>query len=129
MRCYTLNFAVGGFGDRLWQPGRSPYGPAPVEAPSPTQPPAATQAPAAEPAPAATEEPMEEPDPAATEEPMEEMRTHNLEGEVIHFYHFGDLSGPLAGITAPLVNGFNDAVAALNESGGIRGATVEHQLH
>jgi branched-chain amino acid transport system substrate-binding protein len=105
---------------------------APVEAPSPTQPPAATQAPAAEPAPAATEEPMEEPmateepmeEPMATAEPMEEMRTHNLEGEVIHFYHFGDLSGPLAGITAPLVNGFNDAVAALNESGGIRGATV-----
>ncbi|MBE2201987.1 MAG: ABC transporter substrate-binding protein [Anaerolinea sp.] len=89
-------------------------------------------APTAEPVeePMATEEPMEEPmateEPAAEPmaEPADEMRTDNLEGETIRFYHFGDLSGPLAGITAPLVNGFNDAVAALNEQGGIRGATV-----
>lgn len=61
----------------------------------------------------------------ATEIAEPEMRTDNLEGETITFYHFGDLSGPLAGITAPLINGFNDAVAAINENGGIRGAEIE----
>jgi branched-chain amino acid transport system substrate-binding protein len=64
-----------------------------------------------------------------TEEPAEpELRTENLEGETITFYHFGDLSGPLAGITGPLINGFNDAVAAVNANGGIRGATIELQF-
>jgi len=72
----------------------------------------------------AMEEPTEEP----TEEPMEEMRTDNLEGETITFYHFGDLSGPLAGITGPLINGFNDSVAAINANGGIRGAQIELQF-
>lgn len=72
----------------------------------------------------AVEEAVEEP----TAEPAEEMRTDNLEGETITFYHFGDLSGPLAGITGPLINGFNDAVAAVNASGGIRGAQIELQF-
>lgn len=72
----------------------------------------------------AVEEVVAEP----TEEPMEEMRTDNLDGETITFYHFGDLSGPLAGITGPLINGFNDAVAAVNANGGIRGAQVEIQF-
>lgn len=75
-----------------------------------------------------TEEPMEEPTAEPTEEPMAEMRTDNLEGETITFYHFGDLSGPLAGITGPLINGFNDAVAAVNANGGIRGAEIELQF-
>ena len=48
-----------------------------------------------------------------------------LEGETIKFYHFGDLSGPLAGITGPLIHGFEDAVSTINENGGIRGAQVE----
>ncbi|MFZ1396787.1 MAG: ABC transporter substrate-binding protein [Candidatus Promineifilaceae bacterium] len=69
---------------------------------------------------------------ATTEEPAEEaapeLRTDNLEGETITFYHFGDLSGPLAGITGPLINGFNDAVAAVNANGGIRGAQIELQF-
>jgi ABC-type branched-subunit amino acid transport system substrate-binding protein len=68
---------------------------------------------------------------AATEvaETMDdEMRTDNLEGETITFYHFGDLSGPLAGITGPLINGFNDAVAAVNANGGIRGAQIDLQF-
>ena len=87
--------------------------------------------------PAAEEEAMEEEEPAeeeameeepAAEEEMEEMRTENLEGETITFYHFGDLSGPLAGITGPLIHGFEDAVAAINEQGGIRGATIELQF-
>jgi len=54
-----------------------------------------------------------------------DMRTDNLEGETITFYHFGDLSGPYAAITGPLINGMEDAVAALNEQGGIRGAEVK----
>jgi len=62
---------------------------------------------------------------AATEMAEPELRTDNLEGETITFYHFGDLSGPLAGITAPLINGFNDAVADINANGGIRGAEIE----
>ena len=62
------------------------------------------------------------------EEPAAELRTDNLEGETITFYHFGDLSGPLAGITGPLINGFNDAVAAVNANGGIRGAQIELQF-
>ena len=64
----------------------------------------------------------------AMEEDMGDMRTDNLEGETITFYHFGDLSGPLAGITGPLIHGFEDAVGAINDSGGIRGATVELQF-
>ena len=59
------------------------------------------------------------------EEVMEELRTDDLEGETITFYHFGDLSGPLAGITGPLIHGFEDAVNAINENGGIRGAQIE----
>ena len=53
------------------------------------------------------------------------MRTDNLEGETITFYHFGDLSGAFAAITSPLIHGFEDGVAALNEAGGIRGAMVD----
>ncbi len=81
---------------------------------------AATEEPMEEP----TEEPMEEP----TEEAMEEMRTDGLEGETITFYHFGDLSGPYAAITSPLINGMQDSVNAINEQGGIRGAEIEVQF-
>lgn len=78
---------------------------------------------------AAVEEVTEpEEEPAEEEEMDEELRTDNLEGETITFYHFGDLSGPLAGITGPLINGFNDAVAAVNANGGIRGAQIELQF-
>ncbi|UCC89080.1 MAG: ABC transporter substrate-binding protein [Anaerolineales bacterium] len=52
------------------------------------------------------------------------MEGYSLEGEEIVIYHFGDLSGPYAGITAPIVDGFNDGAAWVNASGGIRGATV-----
>jgi ABC-type branched-subunit amino acid transport system substrate-binding protein len=109
----------------------------PAEEPTATSAPAATDAPVEEPAEEPTEEVMEEPteepmeEPTEepmeepTEEPMAEMRTDNLEGETITLYHFGDLSGPLAGITGPLIHGFDDAVAAVNEAGGVRGATLE----
>ncbi|HEY71277.1 MAG TPA: ABC transporter substrate-binding protein [Anaerolineae bacterium] len=49
-------------------------------------------------------------------------------GRTITLYHFGDLSGPYAAITAPLVHGAEDAVAAVNAAGGIYGATLEIQF-
>ncbi len=49
----------------------------------------------------------------------------DLTGETITIYHFGDISGPYASITGPLVNGAEDMAAAINEAGGIFGATVE----
>lgn len=48
-----------------------------------------------------------------------------LTGETIKFYHFGDLSGPYAAITAPLLLGAQDAVASINAAGGVYGATLE----
>ncbi len=57
-----------------------------------------------------------------------DLRTDNLEGETITFYHFGDLSGPYAAVTGPLIHGMEDAVAEINANGGIRGATVEIQF-
>ena len=92
--------------------------PTPEEAP-PTEPPP-TEVPPTEPPP-----PTEEPEP--TEAPTEEPVTGppDLTGETITLYHFGDLSGPYAAITAPLIHGAEDAVKALNEAGGIYGATVE----
>lgn len=49
----------------------------------------------------------------------------DLTGETITLYHFGDLSGPLAAITGPLIHGAEDAIKAVNESGGIYGAQLE----
>lgn len=80
-------------------PAPPPTKPPPTEAPAPTEPPPATEAPEAGP-----------PD---------------LTGETITLYHFGDLSGPYAAITAPLIHGVEDAVATINEAGGIYGATIE----
>ena len=74
---------------------------------------------------APAEEAAEEP---AEEAPAEEAAPEgppDLTGETITIYHFGDLSGPYASITAPLIHGAEDAIAALNEAGGIYGATVE----
>ncbi|MDH5605992.1 MAG: ABC transporter substrate-binding protein [Anaerolineae bacterium] len=67
-----------------------------------------------------TEPPTEEPDDggAASEVP-------DLTGETITIYHFGDISGPYAAITGPLVNGSNDYVDYLNENGGIFGAQIQ----
>ena len=70
--------------------------------------------------PVATEA-TEQEEPTATAESAGEP---DLTSETITFYHFGDLSGPLAGITAPLVHGFEDAVAAINDEGGIFGAEI-----
>lgn len=81
--------------------------------------------PAAEPAVEPTE-PAPEPTapPPPTEAPVPE-GPPDLTGETITLYHFGDLSGPYAAITAPLIHGAEDAIAALNEAGGIYGAMVE----
>jgi ABC-type branched-subunit amino acid transport system substrate-binding protein len=85
-------------------------------------------------APAATEEPPPPPPPEPEEEaappepePEEEMPAGppDLAGETFTIYHFGDLSGPYAAITSPLVHGAEDAVAAVNEAGGIYGATLD----
>jgi len=79
--------------------------------------------------PAPTEEAP--PEPTATEAPeptpTEEVIAGppDLTGETITIYHFGDLSGPYASITSPLVHGAEDAVAAINAAGGIYGATLE----
>jgi branched-chain amino acid transport system substrate-binding protein len=80
--------------------------PAPTPAPEPPPPPA-TEAPAPPPSPSGP------PD---------------LTGETITLYHFGDLSGPYAAITAPLIYGAEDAVKAVNEAGGIYGAKLEIQF-
>ncbi len=83
-------------------------------------------------APAATEEPP--PPPAPTDEPAPPAPEPteavpagppDLSGETITIYHFGDLSGPYAAITSPLVHGAEDAVAAVNDAGGIYGATLD----
>lgn len=84
-------------------------------------------------APAATEEPpppppepTEEPEPEEPEpEPEEPAGPPDLTGETITIYHFGDLSGPYAAITSPLVHGAEDAAAAVNEAGGIYGAMLD----
>jgi len=78
--------------------------------------------PTPEPAPP-VEEPVEEPAAAPTEAPAPE-GPPDLTGETITIYHFGDLSGPYAAITAPLIHGAEDAIKAVNESGGIYGATL-----
>ncbi|MDW8325146.1 MAG: ABC transporter substrate-binding protein [Anaerolineales bacterium] len=49
----------------------------------------------------------------------------DLTGKTIFWYHFGDLSGPLAAITTPLIHGTEDAAKAINEAGGIYGAKLE----
>ncbi len=80
-------------------------------------------------APAPTEEPPPpEPieEPATPEpEPEEPAGPPDLTGETITIYHFGDLSGPYAAITSPLVHGAEDAAAAVNEAGGIYGAMLD----
>jgi len=86
--------------------------PKPEPTPEPPPPP-----PPEEPA----EEPTEEP-PAVPEGPPD------LTGETITIYHFGDLSGPYAAITAPLIHGAEDAVKAVNEAGGIYGAMLDIQF-
>lgn len=92
-----------------------------TEPPPPTEAPPPTEVPPTE-APEPTEEPTELP----TEVP--ETGPPDLTGETITIYHFGDLSGPYAAITSPLILGAEDAVEAINEAGGIYGAMLELQF-
>lgn len=92
-----------------------------TEPPPPTEAPPPTEVPPTE-APEPTEEPTEE----VTEEP--DAGPPDLTGETITLYHFGDLSGPYAAITSPLILGAEDAVNAVNEAGGIYGAMFELQF-
>jgi ABC-type branched-subunit amino acid transport system substrate-binding protein len=103
MRKFTLSLLV------LVALVASACGPTPTPTPVPTVPPTATAVP--------TEAPT--PTPVPTEGPPD------LAGETITIYHFGDLSGPYAAITAPLIHGVEDALAAINAAGGLYGATLE----
>lgn len=121
MRKWTLVMLIALMGLMLLAACGSPATPAEPTAAPPTAAPPTTAAPAA--APTTPPEAPAEPTAVPVQEP--EKRTQNLEGEKITFYHFGDLSGPYAAITGPLVFGMEDAVKAINERGGIRGATIE----
>jgi branched-chain amino acid transport system substrate-binding protein len=91
----------------------------------PEPPTAVPEPPTAVPVPAATEAPAPTEAPAATEAPA---GPPDLTGETITIYHFGDLSGPLAAITTPLVRGAEDMAKAINADGGIYGATLDIQF-
>jgi len=100
--------------------------PAPTPVPPTKAPP--TEVPPTEPPP--TEVPPTEVPPTATPKPAEPTPEPepegppDLTGETITIYHFGDLSGPNAAITGPLIHGAEDAVKAINEAGGIYGAQL-----
>ena len=104
-----------------------------------------TEEPMEEPTEEPMEEPTEEPVAEATEEPVEEpteeamaegeIKTsfaeceEDLTGETIVFYQQAGLTGPLATILGPsFINGTNDAVRRINDSGGICGAQIEVDL-
>jgi ABC-type branched-subunit amino acid transport system substrate-binding protein len=54
-----------------------------------------------------------------------EEATTAMTGQTIPIIHFGDLSGPYAFITQPLLAGLSDAIAYYNAAGGACGATFE----
>ncbi len=82
-------------------------------------------APAATPTPAPTKPPPSPTPvpPTATAVPAKPAKP-NLAGNEIVLYQFGDQTGPYGPITAPLIDGVNDAVDWMNSVGGIYGATV-----
>jgi branched-chain amino acid transport system substrate-binding protein len=80
---------------------------------------------ACQPAPTPTPAPPTAPPPTVAPTEAPPAGPPDLTGETITLYHFGDLSGPYAAITAPLIHGAEDAVKAVNEAGGIYGAMLE----
>ncbi len=48
----------------------------------------------------------------------------DLSGQSVNIFHFGDLSGPYAFITQPIVSALTDAVAYWNSRGGVCGAEL-----
>ncbi len=105
----------------LMAPILAACGPTPIPTETPPPPvPTEVVLPPAEP----TEEPTPVPAPTEVPTPEPPPGPPDLTGETITIYHFGDLSGPYAAITAPLIHGAEDAVAAINEAGGLYGATL-----
>lgn len=101
------------------QPTAVPPTAVPPTAPPPTAVPPTTVPPTAAPtAVPPTAEPTKAPEPTRAAAP-------DLTGKTITLYHFGDLSGPLAAITAPLIHGAEDAIKDINDSGGIYGAKLD----
>ena len=92
--------------------------PTPTPVP-PTKVPEPTKAAQPTTAPTQAAEPTKAPEPTKPS-----LRTKANPGEKITLFHFGDITGPYAGITTPLVGGFTDGVKWLNAKGGIRGAEV-----
>ncbi len=92
--------------------------PKPTPTQAPTEPPPTDTLP-----PPPTDTPAPTDTPIVTEAPP--AGPPDLSGETITIYHFGDLSGPYASITAPLIHGAEDAIKAINEAGGIYGAMLE----
>lgn len=95
-------------------PTATPVPPTPTPVPPTATPVPPTPTP--EPVAQATATPEPEPEPSGPPD---------LTGKTITIYHFGDLSGPLAAITTPLVRGAEDMAKAINADGGIYGATLE----
>jgi ABC-type branched-subunit amino acid transport system substrate-binding protein len=95
-------------------------GPTPVPTNTPPPPTEEVLAP-----PEPTEVPTPVPEPTEVPTPEPPAGPPDLTGETITIYHFGDLSGAYAAITAPLIHGAEDAVAAINEAGGLYGATLQ----
>ncbi|MDE2636263.1 MAG: ABC transporter substrate-binding protein [Chloroflexota bacterium] len=48
----------------------------------------------------------------------------DLTGETVNIFHFGDLSGPYAFITQPIISAMTDAIRYWNSHGGICGAEL-----
>ena len=48
----------------------------------------------------------------------------DLTGETLNIFHFGDLSGPYAFITQPIVSAMTDAISYWNSHGGVCGAEL-----
>ena len=78
------------------------------------------------------EPPTAAPAPTTAPEPTEAQETvpsePDLAGETITIYAMGDVSGPYAATTAPVVTGVQDLVADVNESGGVFGAQLEFRF-
>jgi len=96
----------------------------PKPTPAPTEEPA--EAPAAEP----TEAPAAEPAEAPTEEAMlPEGCNEDLTGEHLVYYVQAGVTGPIAAaLGTSFVNAYDDAVATINEQGGICGAELSWDL-
>ncbi len=62
----------------------------------------------------------------AAPEPAPPAPAEVVKPDKVMLHHFGDLSGPYAGITAPIVAGFNDFAEWFNaEGGGIDGVPID----